>query len=214
MRTFSIALTALCLSSSVAAADGELSFGLYGRSLRAASATALTGDGMMGTEIAGGYLLPLALHPRLEVWATGSLASGAAAGAMFQSMQTEVVGTSITFGGRARYVLHPNVAVGGRLEVGPSETAMSIEVDGVTASDHAWGIATTAAAALDLLAVAKPVFSFGLRVELGYLYASAPSLSPRAPGDDDTLRLDEMQASIGHLSVSGPSLSFSMLGRF
>lgn len=209
-----LALAITTLAGTAHAGDNELSLGSYNRALRTGSANAVTDDTLGGGTLAIGRALDLGLFPNLDVWATSAFSWGGADGSMFQTMTTEVDTIALTFGGRARYTVHRRVAVGARLDLGTARTGLTIHGNGHTVSDAAWGGTATAAATLDLLAIAHPAFALGLRVELGYVTMTAPSLSPRADQDDSKILLDEMQASIGGLDLGGRFMSFSVLSQF
>lgn len=196
------------------AGDNEVTLGGFARSLRSASANAVTDDNLGGGTISIGRSLDLSLAPGLEVWVTGTFARGVANGTLFRSMITEVDSAALTVGGRARYRLHRRLAAGARLDAGTGRTELTLEGAGGTVSDAAWSAVGTAALSLDLLAVTHPRVSLGLRFELGYLAAAAPALSPRGEQDDSKIMLDEMQASIGHLDLGGRFFSFAFLGQF
>jgi len=138
---------------------------------------------------------------------------GGADGTLFQTMASAIDMVGFTAGARAAYALHRRVSLNGRLEVGTARTDLSLHAQGHTVSDAAWGGIATAAAGVEVLAIARRRFSFGARLELGYVAATAPSLSPRAEGDG-TLELATMQASIGHLDLDGRFVMVSLLGQF
>jgi hypothetical protein len=212
------ALLALLLVAGTAhitdAGNNELTLGSSVRALRSSSANAVTTDSLTGGTLQAARALHLDLMPRLEVWATAGLDWGGAEGVMFQTMTTELDTLGLTLGGRARYPLHSHLAVGGRLDLGTARNELTLTGNGHTVSDAAWGGTMTAAASVDLLAIAHPRFSLGLRFELGYITATATALSPREAGDASKIELDEMQASIGHLDLGGRYLSFAVLSQF
>ncbi|MDB4961154.1 MAG: hypothetical protein JWP01_1153 [Myxococcales bacterium] len=210
-------LTLLLLASAAPlahAGNNELTMGSYVRALRSSSANAVTTESLTGGSLQVGRALHLGLMPDLEIWATAGLDWGGTEGTMFQTMTTEVDTLGLTVGGRARYALHANLAVSGRLDLGTARNELTLTGNGHMVSDSAWGGTLKAAAGLDLLAIAHPRFSLGLRVELGHVAATATALSPREAGDSTKIELDAMQASIGHLDLGGTYLSFSVMSQF
>ncbi len=204
----------LALTSAAHAGNNELTLGTHSRSLHAPSANAVSEDEMVGGALGIARRLPLVVFPRLDIWATGAMTWGGLEGTLFQTMLTDVGMFGLSAGGRARYELHPHVHVGGRLDLGTSRTSLRLEHAGHVVKDAAWGATATTALTIDLLAVARRQFSFGLRFELGYVAATAPSLSPREDDDETKITLDEMQASIGGLDLGGRFFSFALLSQF
>ena len=195
----------------------ELTIGSWNRALRSASANAVTGDNLTGGALAYARDLALRPVPGLAVWATGAFTWAGAEGVMFRTLGTEVDVLGLSAGGRARYHLHERVLVSARLELGAARTALRLaDVMGHTASDARWGAIATAAAGLDLLAIAGPRFSLGLRAELGYTTASAPALTatPDGDGDGDTILLPRAEASLGHLDLGGRFFGISLVSQF
>ncbi|HWO17578.1 MAG TPA: hypothetical protein VNO30_02340 [Kofleriaceae bacterium] len=195
----------------------ELTIGSWNRALRSASANAVTDDNLTGGALT--YARDLALHPvpGLAVWATGAFSWAGAEGTMFRTLATDVGALGLSAGGRARYHLHERVALSGRLDLGAARTKLRIEDSmGHAAGDARWGAIATAAAALDLYAIAGPRFSLGLRAELGYTAASAPELTaePDGDGDGDTILLPRSEASLGHLDLGGRFFGFSLVSQF
>jgi hypothetical protein len=210
-----LSLLLLAGAASVAqAGNNELTLGSFDRTLRSSSANAVTTDSVGGGSLQAGRALHLGLMPDLEVWATAGLDWGGASGVMFQTMTTEIDTLGLTLGGRARYSLHARIAVSARLDVGSARNALTLTGNGHTVSDSAWGGMMKVAAGVDLLAVAYPRFSLGLRFELGYVAATATALSPREAGDSSKIELDAMQASIGHLDLGGTYVSFAVVSQF
>jgi hypothetical protein len=209
------ALLALVLLTATAhAGNNEVTFGSHNRALRTSSANAVTDETLGGIQLGVARDLHLDLFPKLEVWATGGYYYGVASGTLFQTMTTDVDSFGFTFGGRARYSLHKYVKVSARLDVGPAHQSLTLEGNGHTVSDGAWGGTATAAVGVDVMMVAKERFSLGFRFDLGYVAATGVALSPREEGDSSKIELEAMQASIGHLDLGGKFLAFSLLSQF
>jgi hypothetical protein len=211
MRAF--LYVAILSATAYAGNRNELTLGAGSRALRSNSANAVTDDSLANGYLSYGRRLDLTLVPQLETWVTGGFTWGATEGALFQ-MDTEIDTLGFTGGGRLRYVLHPNLAVAARLDVGTVRTALALDGLGHRVSDAGWGAMFGGAVGVDAYAIAHPTFSLGLRVELGYVTMTSPALSPREEQDDSMIHLDAQQASIGHLDLGGRYLSFSMLGTF
>lgn len=194
----------------------ELTIGSWNRALRSASANAVTDDNLTGGALAYARDLALRPVPGLAVWATGAFTWAATDGVMLRTLGTEVDVLGLSVGGRARYHLHARVAASARLDLGAAHTALRIaDVMGHTAGDARWGATATAAAGLDLLAVAGPSFSLGLRAELGYTFAAAPALTAEPDGGDgDTIQLPRQAASLGHLDLGGRFFGISLVSQF
>lgn len=211
MRAF---LLLAVLSATAHAGDhNELTFGGGSRALRSNSANAVTDESLANGYLSYGRRLDITLVPQLETWVTGGFTWGATDGTLFQ-MDTEIDTLGFTGGGRLRYVLHPNLAVAARVDLGTARTSLAIDGLGHRVSDSGWGAMFGGAVGIDAYAIAHRTFSFGLRVELGYLAMTSPSLAPREEQDDTMIHLDAQQASIGSLDLGGRYLSFSMLGTF
>jgi hypothetical protein len=110
----------------------------------------------------------------------------------------------------------PHVAAGAAVQVGAAHTSLSLtDAMDRTLSDSGWGGIAQGALAIDLLAVDGKQFRLGLRAELGYVKAASVALAGKADHpDDDTLRLQMTQASLGRLDLSGPYAGFSLLSDF
>lgn len=209
--------TLLLLSASAGTAlagDNEVTIGTHYRSLRSDSANALTTENLGAGSFQVARQLPFVLYPKLQLWATGALSLGGAEGLLFQRMATEIDMLGFAFGGRARYMLHRNLAVTARLDVGTARDSLTIYGNGHTASDAAWGGTSSGSLGVDVLAIAYPAFSLGVRFEYGYLTATAAELSPAQEASETMIELDAMQASIGHLDLGGRYFSFQVLGQF
>jgi hypothetical protein len=195
----------------------ELTIGSWNRALRSASANAVTDDNLAGGALAYARDLRLQPVPGLAVWATGAFTWAGADGTMFRTLATDVDVLGLSAGGRARYRLHEHVLASARLELGAARTALRLaDAMGHTAGDARWGAIATAAAGLDLLAIAGPRFSLGLRAELGYTAASAPALTaePDGGGDGDAILLPRAEASLGHLDLGGRFFGLSLVSQF
>jgi hypothetical protein len=200
------------------AGDGnELTIGSWNRALRSPSANAVTGDNLVGGALTYARDVRIRPVPGLAVWATGSFTWAGADGTMFKTLATDIDVLGLSAGGRARYRLHDRVALSARLDLGAARTSLRLEdAMGHTAADARWAAIATAAVGLDLLAIAGPRFSLGLRAELGYTAASAPALTaaPDRGGDDDVIRLPMVEASLGHLDLGGRFFGVSAISQF
>lgn len=214
MRTAPL-LAALCAAASPAlAGNNEITIGNSDRSLRTASANAVTSENLGGVQLGVARQIHLGLVPNLQIWGALGFASTSAEGELF-GMPTEVDALDITFGGNARYVLHRHVALVAKLDLGPTRSSLSIEGNGHTVSDSAWGARARGALGVDLFLVAYPRFSLGARFEMGYVAHSAGgALSPVEGSSEQMLELSESQASIGHLDLGGRYYAFSLLSQF
>ncbi len=212
MRLAILSLT-LCAAAPAVAGNNEITIGGTGRSLRTASANAVTSENLGGVQLAVARQIHLDFVPNLQIWGAAGFASTSAEGELF-GMPTDIESVDLQLGGRARYLLHRYVAVSARLEVGPSHTALAIEGNGHRVSDGRWGGLVTTALGADLFLFASSRFSVGMRFELGYALHSAPALSPVQATDENMLQLPESQASIGSLDLGGRFWAFSFLSQF
>jgi hypothetical protein len=204
----------LLLVCSTAYAGNELSIGTNDRALRSSSADAVTGDSYFGGQLAFAHDLQLGLHG-VSIAATGTLVWGGADGTLFD-MSTSLGQTAYLVGVRARYSVVPHLAAGADLQVGAAHTSLSLR-DAMerTVSDDGWGAIAAGSLSVDVLAVDTPRFALGIRLALGYVAASAVSLSGKAARPDDgTLRLQMTQASLGRLDLSGPYAAVSVVSDF
>ncbi|MBA3821594.1 MAG: hypothetical protein H0X17_22110 [Deltaproteobacteria bacterium] len=195
----------------------ELTGGSFDRALRSASANALTEDNLHGATLAYARRLPLAPLPGLQLWGTANLGWGVTEGTMFQTLTTEVDTAQYTFGARARYALfRDHVVATARLDLGTQRSAVVLRDEaGHSAADASWGAVGIGALGVDLLAVTHRRFSLGVRAELGYVAASAVELTARAESPaDDTLELDRMAASLGHLDLGGRYFAVTVVSQF
>ena len=196
----------------------EISLGATARALRSSSANALTGANLAGGSLGLardlGHDLGLSLRPGLTLWLEAGLATGSARGTMFQSLSTTIDAIDLTAGLAARYRLLRLVTASARLALGAQRARVAIDVPGVHTYDHGWGGMASAAAALDVFALARPPFGLGVRVEAGYIAAQAIALTPHPEEKDGTIELAMAASSLGHLDLSGPSFTVSLLGQF
>jgi hypothetical protein len=223
MQTASIwpSFLGVVLAATAAHADtnhDEISLGAGARALRTPSANAVTGDNLSGGALGLardlGHDLGVAPVPDLTLWAEAGLGTGSATGTMFQSVSTRIDALAFTGGLAARYRLHRLVTAGARVALGAQRVRLGLTSSGATAYDHGWGMLAAAAAGLDLFAHARPPFGVGVRLEIGYAFAQAVALTPHTDRPDDTLALAMSAASIGHLDLSGPTATVSVLGQF
>jgi opacity protein-like surface antigen len=193
----------------------EVTLGTWNRALRSPSANAVTEDNLVGGALTYGRDLGLRPDPRLAVWAVGAFTWSGADGVMFQTLGTDVDVLGFSAGARARYTLHERVIASARLDAGAARTHLQLsDGTGPIAEGARWGVIATAAVGLDLLAVANPYFSLGLRLELGYTAAQAPALtlSPTG-GGGEAMPLPMHEASIGHLDLGGRWAGLSIVAR-
>jgi hypothetical protein len=222
MRHLPVALTlAVAAAAATAHADtnpNELSIGGTARALRSSSANALTGDNLAGLTLGAARDLGIAgigPLPDLSLWAEAGLVANSAGGTMFQSLSTQIGQLGLTGGLAARYRLHRLIAASARLALGAQRARVSIsDPAGSSASDHGWGAMASAGAALDLVATARRQFGVGVRFELGYVAAQGIALTPHRDQPGDMIPLAMTELAIGHLDLSGPTLSVSVLGQF
>jgi hypothetical protein len=214
-----IATAAAAAIAPAAHADthSEVTLGATGRALRSSSANAVTGADLTGGALGVARdlgddlgLTPVLGLPGLGLWAEAGLVGGAARGTMFQSLSTQIDSLAITGGLAARYRLHRLVTAAARIAAG----AQRIELDLAGGSDHAWGAVAAAGVSVDVFAFSLRRFGLGARLEAGYLAAAGVALTPHTDRSDDAIALSMNQLSIGHLDLSGPTASLSVLGQF
>jgi len=205
-------------ASTSASADtnrDELWFGGDFRALRSSSANALTDANLAGVSFGYARDLGIAVLPRLAVWAEAGMAIGGTTGTMFQTLSTDLSTIGLTGGLRARYQLHRLIVASARLAFGAQRARVAItDSSGSSASDHGWGSMAQASAALDLFAVTRPPFGFGVRAEFGYVAAQAIGLTARRDTSGDTLMLPANEIPLGGLDLSGPAFTISFVGQF
>jgi len=213
------ALLILLLLTSTASADTnhEAFVGSHIRALRSSSANALTDDSIAGPVFGYGYRLPFDIMPKLDLWGTGMVAIGFVDGQMFQTLETHTSSVQMTAGVRARYSLwRQYVVANARLDLGAQRAAVSLEdMAGHTARDTGWGAISTAAVGLEVTPLALRSVAIGFRAELGYVATQGIGLTAKSKGaPEDTIELDRMAASLGHLDIGGRYFSFTLMTRF
>ncbi len=217
MRTAALLTVLLATTAAHAGGANELAIGSSSRGLHSDSANAVTADSLGSGTIGIGRALAIELVPGLRLSAIGNFSWGGADGQMFQTMTTELDTLAFTAGGRARYPLRTRYVVAtARLDIGMARAALAIrDGSGHTASDHGWGATSTAAAGLELYAVATSRFKLGLRLELGYTATSNVELvaTPETQSEG-TLQLEMTAASLGSLDLSGSFLGMSVVSQF
>ncbi|HEX8106972.1 MAG TPA: hypothetical protein VF516_04545, partial [Kofleriaceae bacterium] len=150
-----------------------------------------------------------------SLWAEAGLVTGSADGTMFQSLSTAIDELGLTAGLAARYHLHRRITAGARVALGAQRVRAAItDSTGTTAYDHAWGAMASAAAALDVFITTPPRFGLGFRLEAGYVAAQGIALTLHTDRPDDAIPLAMTELSLGHLDLSGPTASLSLLGQF
>lgn len=222
MRTRSLLAAAAVLATAPAHADpnrDELSLGATARALRSSSANALTGanlaGGSLGVARDVGHDLGVALPAALSLWLEAGFATGSATGEMFQSLATSIETLDLTAGLAARYRLHRLLGASLRLATGAQRVRVALDDHaGAPAYDHAWGARASAAVSLDLFALSRPPLGLGVRLEAGYVAAQHLALTPHTDAPSDALTLAMTSAALGHLDLSGPSATVSLLGQF
>ena len=216
---FTLAITTAASTAALADPNAnELSIGGTARALRSSSANAVTGDNLAGLALGAARdlgILDGGGLPGLQLWAEAGLVATSADGTMFQSLSTSIGELGLTGGVAARYRLHRLIAASARLGFGAQRARLSIrDQAGTSASDHGWGAMAAAGAALDLVASARRQLGIGVRFELGYVAAQGIALTPHRDHAGDMIPLTMTELSIGHLDLSGPTLSVSVLGQF
>ena len=207
---------ALLAGTAHADVDHEILIGSHIRSLHTSSANALTDDSLAGPVFGYAYRLPLHL-PKLQLWGTGTLLIGIGDGEMFQTLETSINTLQMSGGLLARYALWRNFLVANaRLDLGAQRIDVSLEdMDDHVARDTGWGATSTAAIGLELNPLAFRSFGFGFRIEYGYTVNQGIELTAKSKGaPEDTIELDRMAASLGHLDLGGRYLSFTVTTRF
>jgi len=199
------------LAAPAARADGnELAIGGGSRALRSASADAVTADSLGMGSLGYAHALDIGPVPRLALWAEAGFDWGSATGTMFQTHATKVSTEVVVVGLRAHYTLHRLIDATARVDLGTARTALSLD----NASDSGWGAVAEGALGVDLFASRSPTFGIGLRTELGYTATSAVAITPHTDQPSDTLKLQMIESSIGHLDLSGPWFGISVIGTF
>lgn len=221
MRSLLIGAALAALANPASGApDDELSIGVSSRQLRSSSANAVTEQDLGGGELVYardiGDTLGIAIHPRLSLWGDASYRWGDAEGMMFRTLSTRIDTDELALGGRVRYALHRRIVASARLGVGTARTELRlVDAQGHRNGDSRWAGTAATSVALDLMAVARSRFGLGMRVELGYVTATAPEMTARSEdGDDGTIMLPVEQVSFGHLDLGGRYLTVAWFGQF
>jgi hypothetical protein len=211
------ALAILCMTAGIAhAGSNEISFIETARGLPSSSAQALTDKSMTGGGPAYARRLgTVADQSDLELWVGGGLEGGTSSGTLFQSMSTDIDTVSVFGFARVRYPLVSSVAASARVGLGSSRVAVDLhDGAGHTLSDSGWSALAAGAAGLEFSVRPATRMAFGLRVELGYTRVTGAAIAPASDSSGGTLRLQMSQNSFGHLDLSGPFLSFSLITSF
>jgi len=216
LRTTIALLLLAPLVSTAYAGDNEVSLTETGRALHTDSANAVTDSGMITGTLGYARRIDIPVVEDLTLWATGNFTWGGTAGEMFQTMTTDVGTLMFAAGGRAQYQLHRLVAATARLDVGTTRASLTLQdEEGHTATGKGWGPMSQIGLGLDLYAVNKPNFSFGLRLELGYVATGSIEMTPEpASQSDGTLQLQMTAASLGSLNLSGGTFAASVVSQF
>ncbi|HUS27251.1 MAG TPA: hypothetical protein VMZ53_02045 [Kofleriaceae bacterium] len=216
LRTTLALLLFTALGSVAHAGNNEVSITETARFLHTNSANAVTEDGMVCGALGYSRRVDLPALPNLTLWATGSFGWGTTSGEMFQTMTTDVGTLSLTAGGRARYELHRLVHATARLDVGTARASLTLEDEaGHSARDAGWGPISQAGVGLDLYAVNRRNFTFGMRLELGYVAMGDIDMTAKPDSESNkTLQLQMTAASLGGLNLSGSTFSASVVSQF
>jgi hypothetical protein len=198
------------------AGDNEITYGGWGRALRASSADATTGDSLGGGQLMYARALDLPIADHLQVWAEAGMTFGGATGEMFQTMDTSISTFAFIAGAHVRYSLARDyIAVGAHLDAGTARTSLKLTDGDTTLSDSGWGSLAMAAVDVDLYAYRGRRFSLGLRIDVSYTKTQSIGLTMHRDGaDDGTIKLPVMDTSFGHLDLSGPSAGGALIGEF
>ena|ERR1043165_5142099 len=215
LRT-TIALLLLVPVGTAYAGDNEVSLTETARALHTDSANAVTEDGMVTGTLGYARHIDIPLLDNLRLWATGNFSWGGTSGEMFQTMTTDVGTLMFAAGGRAQYQLHRLVVASARLDVGTTRASLTLEdEEGHSAKAKGWGPMSQVGLGLDLYAVNKPNFTFGLRLELGYVATGNIDMTAGPPSEsNDTLHLQMTAASLGSLNLSGSTFAASVVSQF
>lgn len=211
-----ILLLVALTGTAAAAPNDEVAIGPSTRSLRSSSANAVTDDDLSGGELTYARDIGIRIVPRLSLWGVASYRWGGADGTMFQTLTTTIETDELSLGARARYELHRRVAASGRIDFGTARTKLALEdAMGNQNADQHWAGTGQSSVSLDFLAVAKPWLALGIRLEAGYVTATAPEMKARSrEADDGTIMLPVNQVSFGHLDLGGRYFQFAWIGQF
>ena len=207
-------ILAMLVPAVAIAGSNEVTVGSATRALPSSSASAVATDSLGGVTFA--YARELgSFAPRLALWVGGDVAVASTSGTLFQTMTTDVHELALSGGARLRYTPLRHLAIAARVDVGGARTSLELrDSAGHDASDAGWSPFVRVAAAVDLLAVDRPRFAFGLRVEAGYFSTHGVTLAPAPAPGGDTLTLATMTSSLGRLDLSGPYVGFAATTRF
>jgi hypothetical protein len=213
MRAFVISIV-LAPAVAIAGGGNEVTVGSAARTLTSSSGVAVATDSLGGGTIAYAHELG-ALWPRFALWVEGEFAGASTTGVLFHTMTTAVNDYALSAGARLRYTPLHHLAIAARIDFGAARTSLDLtDSSGHTASDAGWSPIVRAATAVDLLAVDRKRFSFGVRLEAGYVATHGVTLSPTPQHSGDTLTLPMMATSIGRLDLSGPYVGVALTSRF
>jgi hypothetical protein len=100
--------------------------------------------------------------------------------------------------------------------VGMTRASLMLEdEEGHSASDSGWGPLAQFGLGLDVYAVNRPQFSFGLRLELGYVAMAGIDMTAKPETESDgTLQLEMTAAGLGSLNLSGSTFSAAIVSQF
>jgi hypothetical protein len=210
-------LAILCLMLRIAhAGSNEISLFDTTRGLPSASAPALTETPMLGGGLTYARRLgaPLDELTDLQLWVGGGFELGSTSGTLFQTISTGIDTLSLFGLVRARYPLVRDVHASARVGLGSSRAALDLtDPARHTRSDSGWSAFATEALGLEVTSRESGRMAVGLRLELGYTRVTSAAITPAADAPSD-MRLKMSQTSFGHLDLSGPFLSFSLISVF
>jgi len=212
-----LAIALLFIASTAHADDtnnDEVWIGGGARALHSTSANALTGNSLSGSWLGYARDLGYSPVPGLGLWAEAGVSVGTAKGTLFQTMATDITAASILVGVRASYQLHRHIAATARLDLGVQHASVSLDDGSTTASDGGWGATTQAAIGVELLALDRPPFGLGVRIEYGYELAQSIGITPRPDRAGDALQLPMTEYSLGRLDLTGKTVSMALVGQF
>lgn len=205
----------LLLVCSTASADTEISIGSNFRALHSPSANALTGENLGGGGFGYGHTLAVELPFGLGAWVDANAQFFGVTGTTFQSLASNIEAQLVTAGLHVRYQPWHFLGINAGVGVGAEHVDLTL-VDSMahTADDGNWGAVGRANLTIDLVGGKRA--KFGVRGELGYLAAQGVALTPKRErdGDSDTLYLPMMEASLGHLDLSGVYGGFTLFSQF
>lgn len=214
-----LALGLVAAAGGGAAADPlSVSLGMTTRSLRTASAGALTGDSLDGGQLAVGRTLDVRLPGCATLDAEAGLGWGGASGTLFRTLATDVGALDVTAGARLRLPAWRGLSASARLDVGAARARVTL-AEGAGASvraitDEGWGARAAVALAGDLRLVRTPRLGLSLRLEAGYVEGTGIALAARREAAGGVAQpLAMTAASLGRLDLSGPTVALALVGR-